>query len=124
MVGVIWFVQLVHYPLFALVGRDGWAVYHAAHSARTAWVVVAPMVVGLVSSGWLAVERGDALAWAGLVLALAEWGLTFLVAVPDHARLAGGWAPDVARRLVALNWLRTAAWSAHGAVVVAMLVGV
>jgi len=121
MVGVIWFVQLVHYPLFALVGREGWRHYHAAHSMRTSWVVVAPMVVGLLTSAWLAIERGDGLAWAGLALALAEWALTFALAVPDHERLSVGWAPTAARRLVALNWLRTVAWSAHGAVVLALL---
>lgn len=35
MVGLIWFVQLVHYPLFARVGRGGFAAYEGAHSWRT-----------------------------------------------------------------------------------------
>jgi len=121
MVGVIWFVQLVHYPLFALVGREGWPEYHGAHSRRTSWVVVLPMVVGVLTSAWLAVDRRDLLAWAGLALALLEWGATFGLAVPDHGRLERGWAPAAWRRLVALNWLRTAAWSAHGGVVLALL---
>ena len=39
MAGLIWFVQVVHYPLFAGVGRDGFAAYEARHTRRTSWVV-------------------------------------------------------------------------------------
>jgi hypothetical protein len=123
MVGVIWFVQLVHYPLFSLVAPEGWPRYHAQHSRRTSWVVVLPMVVGLLSSAGLVLDRGGALAWAGLALALVEWGATFALAVPDHGRLERRWAPGAWRRLVRLNWVRTAAWTAHGGVVLALLAG-
>ena len=39
MTGLIWFVQVVHYPLMARVGGGGFAAYEAAHTNRTAWVV-------------------------------------------------------------------------------------
>lgn len=32
MVGIIWFVQIVHYPLFARVGAGGFPAYSGAHS--------------------------------------------------------------------------------------------
>lgn len=35
MVGLIWFVQVVHYPLFASVGADGFTDYETAHRRRT-----------------------------------------------------------------------------------------
>ncbi len=45
MVGVIWFVQVVHYPLFSRVGDSGFAAYSGAHSRLTGFVVGPPMLV-------------------------------------------------------------------------------
>ena len=45
MVGLIWFVQIVHYPLFGSVGRGGFAGYSQAHSRLTGFVVGPPMLV-------------------------------------------------------------------------------
>ena len=32
--GLIWIVQVVHYPLFGRVGREGFAAYESAHRGR------------------------------------------------------------------------------------------
>ncbi len=120
MTGVIWFVQVVHYPLFTAVGEAGWTTYHAGHTRRTGYVVVPFMTAELVSAGVLA-TRGTALAIVGLALAAATWALTFALAVPDHGRLEHGFDATAARRLVTAGWLRTAAWSAHAAVALAIL---
>ena len=45
MVGVIWFVQVVHYPLFAKVGSEGFAPYSKTHSRLTSYVVGPPMLL-------------------------------------------------------------------------------
>ncbi len=45
MVGVIRFVQVVHYPLFSRVGGEGFALYSEAHSRLTTHVVGPPMLV-------------------------------------------------------------------------------
>ena len=50
MVGLTWFVQVVHYPLFSRVDPDSFPAYHEEHSARTTWVVAAPMLIELASS--------------------------------------------------------------------------
>ena len=50
MVGVIWTVQVVHYPLFAGVGADGWSAYEAAHQSRITLVVGPLMVAELVTN--------------------------------------------------------------------------
>ena len=125
MTGVIWFVQIVHYPLFAGVGDDAWGAYHRAHTRRTTWVVAAPMAVDLVSSIALVAARPDGVGAAavviGAVLAAVTWAATGLVAIPAHDRLGRGWDARTARRLLGANAVRTAAYSAHAAVVVAML---
>lgn len=125
MAGLSWFVSVVHYPLFALVGAPEWRGYHAAHSTRTAWVVVAPMVVELVGSGLLVVDRpdgvGPAAAGAGLALAVAAWGVTFACSVPDHGRLTHEYDRRVGRRLERFHHLRTALWSAHAVLLCALV---
>ena len=45
MVGIIWLVQIVHYPLFSRVGAAGFAIYSGAHSRLTGLVVGPPMLV-------------------------------------------------------------------------------
>jgi hypothetical protein len=128
MVGVIWFVQLVHYPLFAGVGAAGFPGYAAEHGRRATWVVAAPMLVELGTGLALLWRRPAAMpagwAWAGAALLLVVWGSTFGLQVPRHAELAGGFDARAHRRLVGGNWVRTAAWSARGGLVTLVAVRV
>lgn len=47
---IIWFVQVVHYPLFAKTGRAEFRVYEQQHTALTTWVVAPPMFLELTSA--------------------------------------------------------------------------
>ena len=117
MTGLIWFVQIVHYPLFAAVGRDAFARYEAAHQTRTTWVVAPTMLVEVGSAIWLvyALPHGRAreLALVGLGLAVVIWLSTAFLQARQHAKLSAGFDETIARRLVATNWIRTVAWSAR-----------
>jgi len=125
MAGVGWLVSVVQYPLFAHVGSDTWAAYHGAHRRRITYVVLPAMVAELAGAIGvvLAPPAGiaPAPAWAGLALAAASWGLTVLVAVPDHERLARGYDPVVGARLTRLHHLRTACWTLHAALACALV---
>ena len=124
MVGVIWFVQLVHYPLFARVGPSEFAGYERAHRRFTARAVAPPMLAELVTAGLLLWVRPEPLPlWAvvaGLALVAANWVSTCAVQIPCHDRLTRGFDPAVHRRLVATNWLRTVVWSLRGLLVLGM----
>lgn len=125
MVGVAWFVQVVHYPLFAEVGGERFPAYHEAHSKRTTWVVAPVMSVELVTSLVLAFDPpsgSSGLAIAGAVLALGTWVLTGLFLAPAHGRIGRvGWSDREGVALVRASWPRTALWTAHGAVVLAIV---
>ncbi len=127
MTGVIWFVHVVHYPLFARVEAGAFPAYHAEHTRTTGYVVLVPMVLELASSAWLVARRPDGspgwLAWLGLALAVATWASTFLLSVPAHNRLASGFDPAVHRFLVGSNLIRLVAWTGHSAVVLALVGG-
>ncbi len=53
MVGLIWFVQIVHYPLYANVGREQFPEYEALHNRRTNWVVGPAMLIEMVTAAML-----------------------------------------------------------------------
>lgn len=126
MVGVIWFVQHVHYPLLATFTARTAPQVAVEHQRRTGHVVGVPMAVEGVSSLALLVWRPDgvsaALPWIGAVLLAVALGSTVLLSVPLHARMAAGTDLGVGRRLVVTNWPRTLAWSARGAVCIVMVV--
>ncbi len=124
MVGIIWFVQVVHYPLFAGVGREGFATYAAQHSRWTTWVVAPPMLVEAATGLGLLVRAPAGIPrtalWLGLALLLVIWLSTALLQVPRHTTLGRGWDAAAHRVLVAGNWLRTAAWTLRGVLVLWM----
>jgi hypothetical protein len=113
MTGLIWYVQVVHYPLFAAVGPAGFASYHAAHSRLTTLVVGPLMLVEAACGVWIALERPSPAAWTGVALLAVVWGTTFFVSVPRHNLLAAGFDAAVIDSLVATNWIRTIAWTAR-----------
>jgi hypothetical protein len=124
MTGVIWFVQVVHYPLMRCVGTAGFASYHAAHSRLTTLVVGPLMIVEAACAVWLVARPSAPLAaWAGVLLLAVVWGATFFVSVPRHAQLGAGFDAAVIDGLVVTNWIRTAAWSARALLAAWLIVG-
>ena len=123
MFGVIWFVQIVHYPLFLSVGHAHFAAYEAAHANRTTYVVAPLMLVELVSSLLLLSPalRPDGLsvawAWLGAALIGVIWASTAFVQVPLHNQLQSGYSAAAIGKLVATNWVRTVAWSCRAGIV-------
>jgi hypothetical protein len=58
---------------------------------------------------------------AALILLAVIWLSTFLVQVPLHNALVGGFDPQVHASLVRSNWIRTLAWSVRGLLLFAIL---
>ena len=121
LVGLIWFIQLVHYPMLRAGTFDRYTQIHGEHSVRTSWVVVPLMLTELIAAILLVMYGAEPLlplARAGLVLVGLTWASTFFIQVPLHRILARGWNTEAHRRLVRTNWIRTAAWSTRGLLVV------
>jgi hypothetical protein len=124
MVGIIWFVQIVHYPLFARVGAGGFPAYSGAHSRLTSLVVGPPMLAEAATAVALVLGPPQGvplwLAVTGLALLAVVWLSTAALQSPRHRELGGGFDSASHRSLVASNWLRTVCWSARGLVVLGM----
>lgn len=120
--GVIWVVQVVHYPLFAQVGPDHFSAYEALHAKWITWVVALPMLIELFAAGLWVFDRHRGISfwvpWVGLALVLIIWFATFIFSVPCHNTLMRGFDEEAWRTLVSTNWIRTIGWSARGGLLV------
>ena len=125
MVGLIWFVQVVHYPLFSRVGHDAFRRYEMDHQRLTTFVVAPLMLTEMATSLLLFWYRPDAIGIRpvlfGLGLLVTIWLMTYTVQVPQHSALVLSYDTDTQRRLVLGNWYRTLAWSVRGVLVLWMI---
>ena len=125
MVGLIWFVQIVHYPMMADVGQVDFVRYEKIHQDRTTMVVAPLMLAEVITAVWLCwyspVPVSRSLVVTGLVLLAIIWGSTWLLQVPMHTRLSAGFDLSSHQFLVQSNWIRTIAWSARGVVALLLL---
>jgi hypothetical protein len=114
MMGAIWIVQVVHYPLFNRVGR-----------AEITLIVGPVMIIEALTALYLLAERPSSIPALmpvlGLVLVGVVWFSTMFLQVPQHSILSMGFNENAYRFLVDSNWLRTLAWSARGLLVLWML---
>ena len=121
MVGMIWTIQLVHYPLFADVGPDSYVAFQAEHVDRIGPFLLVPWLLeGLTLLGvlWLAFfgDRRDlrvpaaigAVAMAVVLVISGFWS------APAHGDLADGFDAAVHDRLMTANLVRSFAWTICG----------
>ena len=112
MFGLIWFVQIVHYPLMGKVGSASFVKYERAHTRFTTWVTAPQMLLELGTGIWLLVLSPDNWVWwangAGL---LGLWGSTFFIQVPLHNALSQSFDEVHHKQLVKSNWIRTVIWT-------------
>jgi hypothetical protein len=125
MVGLIWFVQIVHYPLLSVVPVESAGTVAMEHQRRTAWVVMLPMATqgftSLALLRWVPTGVDTWLPWGNAVCVGIALASTVLLSVPRHSRMATNPTSTIGRELVVTNWPRTIAWSASGVLLAAML---
>ena len=115
LVGLIWTVQIVIYPLFSRIGTEAFRNYHQSYMARIGSVVGPLMVAELVTAA-LVIYQGERSPWflVSLVLLAMIWLSTWILLIPLHKQLEVGFTPTAHDKLVIGNWLRTLAWSLRG----------
>lgn len=114
MTGLIWLVQLVHYPSFQFVHPQRFDEFHLHHTSRITLIVAPLMGLELLTAVLLVLQRGDTYVWwLNLLGVLLIWICTAFLSVPLHNQLAGGYDYDKIQALVATNWPRTLIWTAR-----------
>ena len=126
MTGLIWTIQILQYPSFALVPREQFVGFHARHSRNITYIVLPMMAVELATAALLVINNPvSTFFWINAGGVISLWLSTFLISVPLHSALAKGKSLDVIRRLVITNWPRTILWSCRfGLLIYIFLAGV
>jgi len=117
MTGVVWFAQLVHYPL--LDRRSDFTDFASDYQRRTLWVVAPGLVLEIVSAVGLIVFYPCAMTWIGLVVLGGVWALTLRYQIPQHLHLKKhGYNEQIHRDLVRFNLPRAILWTVRSAIMV------
>ncbi|MBK8398700.1 MAG: hypothetical protein IPL26_26060 [Leptospiraceae bacterium] len=128
--GLIWTIQIVHYPLFSLVGEKEFIAYHSAHSSQISKIVIPLMLLELISTllncFYIPFAKSNdfefkILNYSGILFVIIVWFSTFLLSVPEHNVLANGWNNESIQKLVITNWVRTIVWTFHSFLLVYQL---
>ena len=127
MTGLIWFVQVVHYPLFAAVPPEAFEKYERDHQSLTTLVVGPAMLLEAASAFFLFFHAdfpSNAKTLFGVSLALLAlvWLSTALLQMPYHTVLSSGYSLETIKKLVNTNWIRTFAWTLRFLIVILIAV--
>lgn len=127
MTGLIWFVQVVHYPLFSSVGERHFEVYEQEHVRRTGFVVAPVMILELLTAIWLVITPPPwmprSVAVLALALVIAVWLSTAFWQVPAHRKLSEGFDANVLVRLVRSNLVRAVLWTGRTLILLVAVLG-
>ena len=113
MIGFIWLVQIVNYPLFTFVDKRDYVSFQKAHMLRIGMLVIPVMIIELITGILLVYLSSDYFnisIWNAVLLAII-WIVTFGVFTFIHGSLRRGYDGILIQKLVLLNWIRTGLWS-------------
>jgi hypothetical protein len=123
--GQIWLVQIVIYPLFAKVGAVDYVHYHRFYSRHIPLPVIIPGFASFLLPIALALYGSTVPLWMSIVnIAAGIIGLlvTVMLEIPRHAQLEKNGKNDATiAELIRYNWPRTLSISAQSVISFLML---
>ncbi len=114
MFGIVWFVQIIHYPLFAIIDERNFSVFEKEHVRLTKYLIMPAMLIELGTAIYLAVFTISDLIFIyrmNLLMLIGIWASTFFIQVPLHSLLSSIKDKIVIKKLVRSNWIRTILWT-------------
>lgn len=123
--GLIWTIQLVHYPSMKYIPKDRFPEYHNFHSIRISILAIPLMFAELVTSIILLYQNLNnaiqTIFIVNLILVLMIWLSTFLIQVPLHNVLSKEKNTEKLSKLIFSNWIRTILWTARSILMILFL---
>jgi hypothetical protein len=113
MTGVIWIIQLVHYPSFMYIEKNKFVDFEMFHSKQISKVVIPLMLLELVTSVLLIYisSQQSLLFIANFLLLIATWLITLFFSARYHKKLVDGFNELYILKLIKTNWARTIFWT-------------
>ena len=120
--GLIWIVQLVHYPGFHFVEANDFVAFEKFHTNRISAIVIPLMFCELLTGAYLFFLPNVAqLMKISIILIALIWLSTFILSVPIHGKLAMGKDTELINKLVTTNWPRTILWSIRSGLLIFLI---
>jgi hypothetical protein len=108
--GQIWFVQIVVYPLFARVGEREYVDYHCFYTRKIPFVIIVPGFLSFLVPIPLALFGPDVPMWmsvANIATGIIGLLITVFLQIPRHGRLEKARDERTIAELITFNWPRT-----------------
>ena len=112
--GLIWVVQLVHYPMFRFLDPKTQSNALKFHQQKISIIVVPLMLFELLSGVYLAYVQWSSLASfhrINMVLLMVIWVHTFGLMVPFHQKISVQLNYELLQKTLTHHWVRTLAWT-------------
>ena len=124
-VGLIWTIQLVHYPSMRYIPKDKFQEYHNFHSTKISILAMPLMFAELATSIMLWCQNLNnaiqTLFLINLIIVVLIWLSTFLIQVPLHNALSKEKNTEKLSKLISSNWIRTLLWSTRSFLMILFL---
>lgn len=112
MTGLIWLIQLIHYPSFKFINPMQFTEFHRFHTNTITFIVGPVMTIELFSGVYLLFQqKSNPIVTINIIGLILIWATTAFMSVPNHTKLSLGFNETTASYLVLTNWIRTTIWS-------------
>ena len=112
MVGVIWVIQLVHYPSFKYVKDSDYIIFQKYHMSNISYIVFPSMFTELITSLliFFSGEKSFLFMLSMICLSLI-WVITGVLFTKFHSTLQKGKDLKMIEKMIKANWIRTLLWT-------------
>ena len=113
MTGVIWVIQIVHYPSFHFIEKELYTAFQKFHMNKISIIVIPIMLAELITGMMLFLDKSSKSPFLiiSFVLLVLIWLITGVFFSKAHNELMIGYQELVVNQLVVMNWIRTLLWT-------------
>ena len=121
MTGLIWTIQLIHYPAFRYIDMSKFTDFTQFHGRNITPITALPMVLELLTGALLLYYFKDFFYSLNFFLILLVWASTFFLSVPIHVQLSSLRDEVLIEKLILTNWPRTILWTLRSGLLLWMI---
>ena len=113
MTGVIWVIQIVHYPSFHFIEKELYTAFQKFHMNKISIIVMPIMLAELITGIMLFLDKSSKSPFLtiSIIILVLIWLITGVFFTKAHNELITGYQELVVNQLVAMNWIRTLLWT-------------
>ena len=113
MTGVIWVIQIVHYPSFHFIEKELYTAFQKFHMNKISIIVIPIMLAELITGIMLFLDKSSKSPFLiiSIIILVLIWLITGVFFTKAHNELITGYQELVVNQLVAMNWIRTLLWT-------------